>query len=168
MREVLRHVQCDCITRRKLFKVANALRSEIGICACFGWRAETVILQEHARRDSRRGLSRILGDNFSRMPDDKVLEFVLPHSGRSMRQLLDEITGIALPSLSTSITAVQYLFTAVQYLLPSHHFAAATPGVFECAFCGKSKVSTSGSVPVFSISTPPFASAACVMNPISG
>ena len=46
--------------------------------------------------------------------------------------------------------------------------AEATPGVLPCAFCGKSNVNTSGSVPVFSISTPPFASAACVMNPISG
>ena len=46
--------------------------------------------------------------------------------------------------------------------------AEATPGVLLCAFCGKSNVNTSGSVPVFSISTPPFASAACVMNPISG
>ncbi len=46
--------------------------------------------------------------------------------------------------------------------------AEATPGVLLWAFCGKSNVNTSGSVPVFSISTPPFASAACVMNPISG
>ena len=37
---------------------------------------------------------------------------------------------------------------------------AAAPGVLECAFCGKSKVNTSGSVPEFSISTPPFVSAA--------
>lgn len=34
------------------------------------------------------------------------------------------------------------------------------PGVLEWAFCGKSKVNTRGSVPVFSISTPPLDSAA--------
>ena len=42
----------------------------------------------------------------------------------------------------------------------SDYFVAATPGVLECACCGKSNVNTSGSLPVFSISTPPFASAA--------
>jgi hypothetical protein len=52
---------------------------------------------------------------------------------------------------------------------PRHgSYFSATPGVRECAFCGKSKVNTSGSVPVFSISTPPRFSAAWVMNPISG
>ncbi len=40
------------------------------------------------------------------------------------------------------------------------YFERATPGVLVCAYCGKSKVNTSGSVPVFSISTPPFSSAA--------
>ena len=44
----------------------------------------------------------------------------------------------------------------------------ATPGVREWAFCGKSKVNTSGSEPVFSISTPPLLSADWVMKPISG
>lgn len=44
----------------------------------------------------------------------------------------------------------------------------ATPGVLLWAFCGKSNVSTSGSAPVFSISTPPLLSAAWVMKPISG
>ncbi len=46
--------------------------------------------------------------------------------------------------------------------------AEATPGVLAWAFCGKSNVNTSGSDPVFSITTPPFANAAWVINPISG
>ena len=57
---------------------------------------------------------------------------------------------------------------AIQQVNEAFDQAEATPGVLLCAFCGKSNVNTSGSVPVFSISTPPFASAACVMNPISG
>ena len=78
-------------------------------------------------------------------------------------------TNKTLPLCSTAsgsiaLQAVTYSGSATS----KTYYADASPGVLECACCGKSNVNTSGSLPVFSISTPPLESAAWVMNPISG